>query len=239
MRKLLGVMASCACLLSVPALAAEGGSKGQVFELKGPEDKPIALFSKDVQKKEGLTVSTSVYTDPAGKELVREVTELEKAGDKDRVKSYKISQKQLGAEGVVEVKEGKAHFSYTRDGKTKTSQESVGEDFIVGPFIVDYIQRYWSEISGGKKIKARLAVPDRQETVGFEYTREGEEDVNGQKTVVVKMKPSSIIISALVDPLRFYFTPDGKRLIQMRGRTQVKRQDGSKFKDMDAKTNYD
>jgi hypothetical protein len=55
----------------------------------------------------------------------------------------------------------------------------------------------------------------------------------------VKMKPSSVFISALVDPLHFYLTPDGHRLIELDGRTQIKRQDGSKWKDLDGITRYE
>lgn len=239
MRKLLGLV----LLLNLSGLGAPAAfalsDTGKAFELEGAQGTPLFFYKKDVDVKGETEIFTSTYADAAGKALVIETSEFAKNGERLIVKSYKISQKQLGAEGAVEVKDGKAHFTYMRDGKTKTSDEKVGDDFIVGPSIVNYIQSNWSTITAGKKIKGRLAVADRLETVGFEYFKDGEEDVKGEKAVVVKMKPSSFIIAALVNPLYFYISNDGKRLLQMKGRTQVKRQDGSKWKDLDALTVYD
>lgn len=222
-------------LLGTFAVAPQGfADTGKGYELEGGGDKPIFLYEKKMTENGNNVTIVSTYTDSAQKPLVVETSEFTKDGERYKVKSYRISQKQLNAEGVVEVANGKASFTYTRDGKKKTADEKATDELLVGPGIANFIQANWAQITGGKTLKGRLAVADRLETVGFDYFREGEEDVRGEKSVVVKMKPSSFIIAAIVNPLRFYFTPDGKRLIQIRGRTQVKRQDGSKFKDLDA-----
>ncbi len=87
-------------------------------------------------------------------------------------------------------------------------------------------------------MKRRLAVVDRLETVGFEFFKEKDTELDGKKAVVVKMKPSSFIIAAIVKPLHFYFTTDGATLLQIDGRTTVKKNVNGAYKDLDAITVY-
>lgn len=233
----MSILAKTSFLAAAMTFALSGtafAETGKGYELEGALETPLFNYDKKVTENGNQVAITSTYTDSAGKPLVIETSEFTKEGERWRVKSYRISQKQLGAEGVVEVSNGKTNFTYTKDGKTKTSDEKASDELIIGPGIANYIQSNWAKITGGKTVKGRLAVADRLETVGFDYFKEGEEEIRGEKAVVVKMKPSSFIIAAIVNPLRFYFTSDGKRLIQIRGRTQVKRQDGSKYKDLDA-----
>ena len=232
---------SISLILAAPTLAqaepqAEGG-KGYALDTNVDHlpETPLYIFKKSAEVKgEGQELHSS-YEDPKGKLLVSEVVET---GAKASVRSYKFSQKQIGAEAEITVKDGLAKFSYTLGGKTKTSEEKVGEDFIIGPTIVSFLQLHWAEISDGKTVKARFAVPDRLESVGFSYFKEKEETILGKKVWVVKMKPSSFVIAAIVDPLRFYMTPDGQHVVIMRGRTQVKKEVDGKFKDLDTLTVY-
>ena len=52
------------------------------------------------------------------------------------------------------------------------------------------------------------------------------------------MKASSLVISAIVDPLYFTFLPDGTRMIEMKGRTPFKQEHEGQFTDLDAHTIY-
>lgn len=52
------------------------------------------------------------------------------------------------------------------------------------------------------------------------------------------MKPSSVIISALVNPLRFGFDTEGHHLLELEGRTNVKVMVDGKWKDFDGYTVY-
>ena len=63
-------------------------------------------------------------------------------------------------------------------------------------------------------------------------------DLEGKKSIVVKMKPSSFIIAAIVKPLHFYMSTDGATLYQIDGRTTVKKNVNGSFKDLDAVTVY-
>lgn len=221
---------------SVAEAAVEFSAK--IFEAGSNKQKQLYSFERTAEEKSAGLIVETIFKDLQGQVAITEYAELV-PGESDKVKLYKQSHKQLGAEGIVEVKNGKAHFTYTIDGKTKSSSESVGENFVVTPTILTYLQKRWEKIKKGESIEIRLGVLDRLETVGFEYFKDKEMDLNGTKAVVVKMKPSSMIIAALVKPLYFYFSEDGRRLLEVHGRVMPKQKVDNKFKDLDAVTVYE
>lgn len=187
-----------------------------------------------------VTGDTKVYVntvyDLKGELLVTEKTVLKDDGK--TLVSFEQDQKQLKTVGKVEVHDGKAYFTFTRDGKTKTDDESAGNDFIVTATLVAFVQANWDAVMKGDTIKARLAVLDRLETVGFQFRKDSERQINGTPAVVLKMKPSSFVISALLNPLYISFSADGKHLLELEGRANVKVSVDGKLKDFDGYTVY-
>lgn len=201
----------------------------------GAKSPALFDFKNDFERTSDKQVSTSVFTRPDGSTAAIEVTTFDATG---KLKHYSWEDKQEGYSGSIEISGGKARFSFTKNGKTKTAEEAAGEDFLVGSMIPEDFQANWEKISKGEKLKRRLAVVDRVETIGFEFSKESEAEIDGQKVFVIKMRPSNFLISALVKPLRFYVKADGTKLLELRGRTLVRRQVGSSFKDLDALTIY-
>jgi hypothetical protein len=183
-------------------------------------------------------VLKNTYTYPEnGPVLAIETIHLEK-DEFGKLKSYELDQRQLETKGKVEIKDGKAFFSYTAKDKTKTDDEKISQAFLVGPMILPFLRSNREQILSGKAASARFAVVDRRESVGFEFTKENETMVAGETLHVIKMRPSSTLIAALVDPLRFYITTDWKHLREVHGRTLLKLKDGSDWKNFDALTVY-
>jgi hypothetical protein len=183
-------------------------------------------------------LGTTVYSDLDGKVVARESMEFAVSGSNRILKWYRLEQLQLATDGKVEINGNTAHYSYTRGGKTNTSDEKIGDDFVVGPSLLGYLEHKWSDILAGKTVEIRFGVLDRLESVGFELFKDKETEIDGKKAIAVKMKPSNFIISALVDPLTFFFTPDGKILMELFGRVPVKKLVDGKYKDLDAVTVY-
>ncbi len=132
----------------------------------------------------------------------------------------------------------KLKFSYTKDGKTKTSDETLDGALVPGDLIYTHLQQNWDKIIAGETLSIRLPVLDRLETIGFKLFKDKDAEIDGVKAIVIKMKPSSFVIAALVDPVLFYFhptemRPEGHKCIQVVGRTVPKRKDGEKWKDLD------
>lgn len=212
---------------------------GKVFATSSDREAPLFTYTRDSENKDERVIVTTSMSDSSGRVAATERAEWKAGGDRLQLLSYELDQKQLGEKGQVEVKGDRVHFTFERGGKTRTDDEKVKGHVLVAPMIVAFLKKNWTRIQSGEPIEARLAVVDRLETVGFEYFKEKDAEVGGQKAVIVQMKPSSFIIAALVKPLRFYLTADGKRLLEVHGRTLVKKKEGQKWVDLDAVTVYE
>lgn len=217
---------------------AEGAMAPQftakIYDLKD-RTKHMFDYKSDFEITGDTKTIVNTIMDLTGEVLVVEKTIVKTDGT---LVSFEQDQKQLKTTGKLEVADGKAHFTFTRDGKTKTDDEKAGADFIVTPTLVAYVQKHWDQVMKGETVKMRLGVLDRLETVGFQMKKDSEKELDGQAAVVLKMKPSSVIISALVNPLFFSFSSDGKHLLTLEGRTNVKIPVEGKLKDFDGYTVY-
>lgn len=207
----------------------------KIFDLKDRE-KHMFNYKSEVETVGDVTTFENNITDLQGGLLVVEKTVM-KDGGKTLV-SFEQDQKQLETVGRLEINDGKINFSFTKNGKVKTDDESFDADFIVTSTLVAFVRSHWERISKGETVKARLGVLDRLETVGFQFKKEKEKMFGETAGVVVKMKPSSLIISAIVNPLFLGFTADGSRVMEVEGRTSVKVKVDGKFKDFDGLTVY-
>lgn len=208
--------------------------RANILDIKKPE---TILFkfektSSTVGKEE---VSKRKFVHPGG-ELAAEETVTYENG---QLKKLELKQNQSGDSGSLEVKDGQLHFSYTRDGKTKTDEEKLEGELVSSDQMYTFLNANWDKLMKGETLSIRFPVLDRLETVGFKFFKEKDTDVNGVSAVTIKMKPSSFIIASLVNPIMFHFHPtqklaDGHKVIEVVGRTVPKTKDGEKWKDLDA-----
>jgi hypothetical protein len=207
---------------------------GVLFEQNSNQQKKLYTLQVTESSPEGGD-SLSVYKDLEGNVVIEEKTQLKGA---DLVK-FEIDHKQLQQKGVIELKEGKAYFTKVMpDGKSSTKDEKVGKTFVVAASFRKFVKANFEDLKAGKTIDFRYGVWDRQETVGFEVFKEKLEKQGDQEVVVLKMKPSSFLIAALVKPIFFKFNADGSRLLEMNGRVAPKKKDGTSWKDLDAEVLY-
>ncbi|MBX3019645.1 MAG: hypothetical protein KF767_17285 [Bdellovibrionaceae bacterium] len=207
----------------------------EVFDLD--KKAKLADFKVEGTDTDGQNQYVARFTEAGtGKVLVEERATLK--SENGQVVKVEIDQNQTGGKGVITFDGKKATFSKTEDGKTKTSDENVKGDFVVSGNFQRYVHSKWADLQAGKTVSFRYGVWERMETVGFQVSKMKDEDKDGAKTTLLKMKPSSFIIAALVNPIEFRFNEDGSRLLEMKGRIQVKAKDGSKFKDQDGVVVY-
>ena len=227
-------------LLLLLAILSPAGSLAAGWTAKGYEigqEGGTVIFTVDrTIAADGVSTRT-VFTSPEGGVLVREKLDADASG---AAVKYAVEHLQSSTSGVIEVKGSKLVFSYTgADGKVKTNEEDLPETWATGPTVIPLVTKNWEKIRKGESVKFRFASWERAETVGFEIFQKGvEKAADGREVVVLKMKPSSFFIAALVKPLRFEMKPDGTFLEAMTGRTLPKRADGDRFKDLDARILY-
>lgn len=207
---------------------------GELFERHTNFGKKLFDLVIEVQKKEGVTQTFVTYKDPAG-----QVAVVEKGTFKgDELIVFDIDQKQTQEKGHVQVVGDKVLFSYEKDGKTKTAQEKLRKPLLTPANFNTYVANHWDEVVQGDGVEIRFAVWYRLETVGFKVFKVGERQKSGQKWVHVRMKPSSFVIAALVDPLELWYEESSRRLMEMSGRVSAKLLSGSQYKDLDCDARY-
>ncbi len=208
----------------------------KLYELNSDKQKLLYQMKREETNVSDNTNVKTTITEPTNKKeaVIEEL--LLKDG---KILKYQIHQKQLGDERTLEVKDGKVIFTTVSDGKTKTDQEDLAPNLVVGPTVIDYLKKNWKDIVGGETISIRFAVLERRDTVGFKFFKESELKINGKDCIVVKMKPTSFIIAAVVNPLLFTFEKDSVKLLELKGRTLLKQNVNGTWKDLDADIVYE
>jgi hypothetical protein len=219
-------------LLSVILTAGAENYTGKVLPIEGG-DQVLFTFSRTYSTKGPLTLGVGEFKSPDGKTQVYEETELKGT----EVVSHSVDHKQINEHGKVKVENGKVLFTYTKDGTQKTAEEKAVPNLVVSGSLVPFIQAHWDEIAKGQTVNIRYAALDRRETVGFDLFKV--EHARATKDqLVIKMKPSSFIIAAIVNPLFLHFHAPSRTLSEIYGRSAPKKNENGKWKDLDAHTVY-
>lgn len=224
-----------AVLIALSASAHADPYTAKVYAAGSKRGEPLFnLVRKETGTPEHLEVFSEFTDARTGEKAVTERTVIENGA----LKKYTQLQHQLGETGSIEVVGGKVRFTYTKEGKTETSEEDASDNLAVGANTVEYLRRHWPALLAGETIKIRFGVPDRKETVGFEFSKWAEKKVDGKTLLQVRMKPTSFFIAAIVKPLIFTFDPESRRLVELEGRTIPKQKVDGKWKDLVADIFY-
>lgn len=222
-------------LLGLLNSASAGVVTGEVFKKDSNRKELLYNFKNNITDMSGVTKADAQFVEPGGAVVVVETSEREGT----KLKRYEIDHKQTGRKGSIVVDGNKVKFNFEENGKKKNEEiEDLKDNFIVGHTLVPYVTNHWKELMEGKTIDIRYGVWDRQETVGFSLFKVGQEKNDDKEAILLKFKPTSFIIAAIVDPVIFKFSTDGKELLGMVGRVAPKRKDGNRWKDLDADVVY-
>lgn len=207
--------------------------KGFVYELDSNRQKVLYTIERTNTVEENKEYLALKFIDPQGQIAVTEEAFFEEDQLTKYIVNYHLQQEQ----GEILVKNGKVLFQYTEGGKTKTSEEKWVHNFIVGLSMKKYVTQHWQSLIDGKTLNVRFGVDYRRDTVGFSLFRLKEQEKE-EGMMVVKMKPSSFVIAALVDPIIFKFDIKTKEILSFVGRTKPKQLVNGKWKDLDGETVY-
>src|SRR5690606_5214716 len=136
----------------------------------------------EIKNVDGKDHIKAVFTDLEGNVVIEQNVIL----DGSAVVRDELQQKQTNEVGLIEVKDGKVHFSKTSNGKTKTDTEKLDKTFVVSASFQRFVKDNWEAVTAGKTVSFRYGVWDRMETVGFEIFKTGTETVNGEEAIVLK-----------------------------------------------------
>jgi hypothetical protein len=218
--------------VTLPVLALNYTS--ELFEQgSGKSKKLYTMVTSSTMESTKETIQTQ-YKDLQGNVAIDQTVIL----DGGKLVRDELKQNQTNQIGLIEVKDGKVFFSITKEGKTSTKDEKLKDSLVVAATFQAHVQENWDKIAAGDDIEFRYGVWHRQETVGFEIFKTGEDKLGTEEVLVLKMKPSSFIIAALVKPIIMKFSKSTKRLLELNGRVAPMQKKGDKFTDLDAEVIY-
>ncbi len=202
---------------------------GTAYEPGSQFQKTLFTYRENIPSNPENYQIKATYLGLDGAELVVEQLAVKEG----HISQYVIQHKQLKENGSLEVKDGKLSFSYTANGKTSTSVEDAPKNLVAGPSLVPFIEKNWSEIVKGETISFRYAVLDRRETVGFKVFKTEEGKRGDIPTLTIKMKPTSFVIAAIVDPVMLVFSAKDRSLLEITGRTLPKKSVNGSWENLD------
>jgi hypothetical protein len=209
-------------------------------------DRKRVLFKfvrRSVRDGNRLTVSRE-FTYPDGQPALKEQVVY----DGDDLSEYDMENLQLGSRGSAKIIKSRNRptisFEFQKDAhstkKPKTATEPFTGITVIGDTLGLFLTDHWDQLVRGDEVKCRYIVIDRRETVGFTFVKDSEKQRDGRNLIIVKMFPTSRLISALVDPLYFTIEKDGKRrVLEYSGRTPLKMKEAGKWKDLDGITVFE
>ena len=147
---------------------------------------------------------------------------------------YTLHANQLGQTGTIRVEKDQVSFERLEGTNRRTRIERQEGPVVVGPTLVGYIFRHLEALRANQILGVRLAVLDRLETIGFQL--QAVEAQPGQTRI--RMKPSSLLVGMLVDPVYFTFESGTGKLVRLEGRVPPKVRAGKGWRDFDARVEY-
>lgn len=187
------------------------------------------------QEPDGSVHSVAVFSDSQGPQVTEESWEL-----KGKLVKAKIHNRVLGTQSSVEVHGNKLIYkTQYDDGTTKVSDADAEPHLVVSTTLMAYLRPHFAKILAGEKVQIKLAVLDRRDSFTFNIQKiKSDQTLKGESVAVLEMSPASLIVKAVVDPVRFFINLNSGALFAFEGRSALRRKVGEKYKEMEVKTLY-
>ena len=215
---------------------------GKIYAQGSDRSQPLFTFKRTATREGARLNVLREYNYPDGKAAARERVVYEG----DQLRSYELEELQIGANGKATLQPspgasaaGTIRFEYTQK-RTATATEALRKDTLIADMVGPFLSSQWDRLLRGEEVKCRYIVVPRKETVGFAFVKTRQEIRRGKEVLIVKMEPSSAILSTLVDPLFFVIEKDGRhRVLEYSGRTTPKWGKDNKWRNLDAVTVFE
>jgi hypothetical protein len=148
----------------------------------------------------------------------------------DRLLSYAIDRKGEAERGTAEVREGRIHFTLTKDGRTKKGETEWSADFVMNPSLSAAMVAHWPKTLRGEPLVVRMGAVEFQDTFGFKFSKHADVQVAGKPAVEVHMRPTSFFIGIFVGTSRMIYSPTGERLLEYYGQALPHLKEGDRYR---------
>ena len=156
--------------------------------------------------------------------------------ERGSVARYESHQHQVDERYTLNVVDDRALFEVTRDGETRETDEEWSANTVIIDQLPDYIRTHWDLLMMGEEVPIRFVVMFRGDIVGFKIALREVIERDGRPAVVFRLRPGNFFVRWFVDAVDLTFSDDDRRaLLEVIGRTPVKRLDGDEWVDFDGR----
>lgn len=206
------------CLLAALPPLSYAAPHATVFRREEPKKAAYHMHRQE-ELKGSTRVVTVEFRALDGTPVVRERT----AYENNRLKRYDYDQIQMKEGGFLEHRGDQVYFEFTDHSGKATGSDEFPDEPIIPDTIHSFLQRHIQQILAGDSVYGRFLLIERQDTVGFKFFLSEKTDCDGTPCLLIKMKPSSIIIAALVDPIWIRLeAAEPWRMISVDGRLAIR-----------------
>jgi hypothetical protein len=220
---------------------------GTIYSRDAKAGQPLFRLKRVATRDGSMLRVLREYSYPDGKLAAREHVVYEG----NSLSVFELEELQTGAAGSATIEPNAQHpsnafiaFQYAANSSTRTKpkirREPLQPDTLVNDMVGPFLAGHYDRLLRGEKVECRYVVISRKETIGFTFVKDSESKWRGKDVLILKMEPTSPLISALVNPL--FFTIEKApphRVLQYAGRTTPKGGEDGRWKDLDAITVFD
>lgn len=235
-------LAGLLCAAAAPAVTAPNPvtlrGEGTVRDADALSDGVLFRISYEHTSVAGRPVSTKIEQhDLNGSVLVEEQTLY---GSDGRFKSYTMRQHQTGESIKVNSDSKNLLMSFTTDGKTSTTKDTLSDNTTAPGAIMAYLNGYVEQVKAGSKIPIRLAVAEKGMVFNFEIQSLPAGCAKGQGDLCVNMTAGNFFLRGLVKPvfMAFHKSNEGFRPLAIETPAIVRRKDGKSLRKFTARIDY-
>ncbi len=196
-------------LLSQAELQAE--ILGSFFDVSGESPRLLYHYRKTGES-DGESVREITFTDLEGRLATRRKIHYV-SGELTR---EELEHFQLGESGVMRVDGQWVHFSYTRNGRTRTSRERRPDSLVPLDEMDVFLSGRWEDLVARKKVSVRIPVLSRLSTWRVTFRYDSEDTIEGRPVIVLEMKVAGLLAALFTEPKYFFLEKAGRhRVLQI------------------------
>jgi len=114
-------------------------------------------------------------------------------------------------------------FSFSRGDIDKRGEDDYTSDLVMGPTLTDFLHTRWNELLSGGTIYFHLPAMTLQRIARFQIRKLDDSPYARKGVVVLKMDVANIFLRLLVAPVELVYDLQTKRLLEIHGKSLLKR----------------
>jgi hypothetical protein len=217
---------------------------GTIYEMGPPPEKILFHFRRTAIRMGDIVHVERIYTCPDGSAAAVENVVYQSG----QLVSFEMKEFQANVSGSIEITPvptnpacQKISIGYAHNlNPPKGTPKNLLPDTVIDDTLYPFMLAHWDDLMRGDAPKFHFVSLEWKCTFNFRLVKTGERVQAGRTFELIKMEPTSLLLSHVLKPLSFTVEKDGARhIVSYTGRTTPRVKKGNTWKYLDAKTVFD